>query len=80
MTDAKRILTEDPRRTYFRLLHVLSVTVPNTKILDEFEIPKDLPEATRKLMVEAIDSSINKLKATEQKLAELRRKLEVDEK
>ena len=68
-------MRDDPKRTYFRLLHILSVTVPNTKILDEFEIPKDLPEATRKLMVEAIDSSIKKLKATEEKLTELKRKL-----
>jgi hypothetical protein len=30
-------------------------------------------------MIEAIDMSMRKLKATEQKLAELRRKLEVDE-
>jgi hypothetical protein len=72
-------MKEDQRRAYFRLLHILSITVPNTKVLDEFEIPKDLPEPTRKLMAKAIDSSINKLKATEQKLAELRRKLEVDE-
>jgi len=56
-------------------LHVLSVAIPNTKILDEFEIPKELPEATRKLLVEAIDSSIKKLKATEEKLTELKRKL-----
>jgi hypothetical protein len=79
MTDAKRILTEDPRRTYLRLLHILSVAIPNTKLLEEFEIPKDLPEVTRKLMAEAIDSSMKKLKATERKLAELKRKLEVDE-
>jgi hypothetical protein len=71
-------LTEDPRRTYFRLLHVLSVAIPNTKVLDEFEVPKDLPRETRKLMIEAIDSSMRKLKATERKLAELKRKLEVD--
>jgi hypothetical protein len=45
----------------------------------EFEVPKDLPRETRKLMMEAIDMSMRKLKATEQKLAELRRKLEVDE-
>jgi len=68
-------MRDDPKRTYFRLLHILSVTVPNTKILDEFEIPKELPEVTRKLMVEAIDSSIKKLKATEEKLTELKRKL-----
>jgi hypothetical protein len=76
MTD----LTEDPRRAYFRLLHVLSVAIPNTKVLDEFEVPKDLPRETRKLMVEAIDSSMRKLKAMEEKLAALKRKLEVDEK
>jgi hypothetical protein len=75
-------MREDPRRTYFRLLHVLSVAVPNTKILDEFEVqvPEDLPETTRKLMIEAIGLTMRKLKATEQKLIELKRKLEVDEK
>jgi hypothetical protein len=70
-------MKEDPRRIYFRLLHVLSIMVPNTKIFDEFEVlvPKDLPETTRKLMIEAIDSSMKKLKATEEKLIELKRKL-----
>jgi hypothetical protein len=81
MTDAKRILTEDPRRAYFQLLHILSIAVPNSaeKIIDEFQIPEGVPKETRKLMIEAIDMSMRKLKATEQKLAELRRKLEVDE-
>jgi hypothetical protein len=68
-------MREDPRRTYFRLLHVLSVAIPNTKALDEFELPEDLPEVTRRLMIQAIDSSIRKLKATEEKLTELKRKL-----
>jgi len=74
-------MKEDPRRAYFRLLHVLSVAIPNTKVLDEFEVPvpQDLPETTRKLMIEAIDSSMRKLKATEQRLIELKRKLEVGE-
>jgi hypothetical protein len=72
-------MNEDPRSAYFRLLHILSIAVPNTRVLDEFEVPKDLPRETRKLMIEAIDMSMRKLKATEQKLAELRRKLEVDE-
>ena len=62
-------------------MHVLSVAIPNTKVLDEFEVPKDLPRETRKLMTETIESAMKKLKATEQKLAELKRKLEeVDEK
>jgi hypothetical protein len=56
----------------------LSIAVPNTRVLDEFEVPEDLPRETRKLMIEAIDMSTKKLKATEQKLIELKRKLEVD--
>ena len=72
-------MSEDPRSAYFRLLHILSIAVPNTKVLDEFEIPEGVPKETRKLMIEAIDMSTKKLKATEQKLAELRRKLEVGE-
>jgi hypothetical protein len=74
-------MNEDPRRTYFRLLHILSIAVPDSaeKIIDEFQIPEGVPKETRKLMIEAIDMSMIKLKATEQKLAELRRKLEVDE-
>jgi len=72
-------MKEDPRRAYFRLLHVLSVAIPNTKVLEEFEMPEDLPETTRKLMREAIESSMRKLKAMEQKLIELKRKLEVGE-
>jgi hypothetical protein len=73
-------MKEDPRRYYFKLLLVLSIAVPNTKILDEFivQIPKDLPEITRKLMIESIESSLKELKATERKLIELKRKLEVD--
>jgi hypothetical protein len=74
-------MNEDPRSAYFRLLHILSIAVPNSaeKIIDEFQIPEGVPKETRKLMIEVIDMSMRKLKATEQKLAELRRKLEVDE-
>jgi hypothetical protein len=77
MTDAKRILTEDPRKIYFRLLHTLSITVPNSaeKIIDEFQIPDELPEVTRKLMVEAIDTSLIRLKRVEEKLEKLRASL-----
>jgi hypothetical protein len=74
---------EDPRRTYFRLLHLLSVTVPSSaeKLLDEFlqELKTDLPEVTRELMAEAIDSSLKQLKIMEEKLAALKRKLSESE-
>jgi uncharacterized protein Yka (UPF0111/DUF47 family) len=81
MTDAKRILTEDPRRAYFQLLHILSIAVPNSaeKIIDEFQIPEGVPKETRKLMAEAIASSLKKLKKIEEKLSELEKKLEVGE-
>jgi hypothetical protein len=72
---------EDPRRMYFRLLHLLSVIVPNSerlKLLEEFEVSKEIPEVTRRLMIEAIDRSVKQLKITEEKLIELKKKLEVD--
>jgi hypothetical protein len=79
MTDAKRILTEDPRRTYFRLLHLLSVIIPAgaEKILDEFRVSEldELPEITRRLMVEAIDASLIRLRRIEEKLERLRNSL-----
>jgi hypothetical protein len=77
MTDAKGILTEDPRRTYFRLLHILSIAVPNSaeKIIDEFQMPEGLPEETRKLMAEAIGTSLIRLKRVEEKLEKLRTSL-----
>jgi hypothetical protein len=42
-------MKEDPRRFCSTLLHVLSIAVPNRKILDEFMVqaPKELPETTR---------------------------------
>ena len=79
MTDAKRILTEDPRRSYFRLLHLLSVAIPAgaEKIIDEFRVSEldELPEITRKLMVEAIDTSLIRLRRIEEKLERLRNSL-----
>jgi len=74
-------MKEDPRRTYFRLLHILSIAVPDNaeKIIDEFQIPEGLPEETRKLMAEAIASSLKKLKKIEERLSELEKKLEVGE-
>jgi uncharacterized protein Yka (UPF0111/DUF47 family) len=80
MTDAKRILTEDPRRAYFQLLHILSIAVPDSaeKIIDAFQIPEGVPKETRKLMAEAIASSLKKLKKIEERLSELEKKLEVD--
>jgi ABC-type phosphate transport system auxiliary subunit len=76
-----REIKADPRRAYFQLLHILSIVVPvnSEKIIEEFETTiedlQGLPEVTRKLMVQAIDSSIEKLRLTERKLIELRGKL-----
>jgi uncharacterized protein Yka (UPF0111/DUF47 family) len=74
-------MNEDPRSAYFRLLHILSIAVPNSaeKIIDEFQIPEGVPKETRKLMAEAIASSLKKLKKIEERLSELEKKLEVDE-
>jgi 7-keto-8-aminopelargonate synthetase-like enzyme len=69
---------DDPRRAYFRLLHLLSITVPNSaeKIIDEFRVSVDeLPEVTQKLMVEAIDASLIRLRRIEEKLERLRNSL-----
>ena len=69
---------EDPRRSYFKLLLVLSVVVPDAaeKVIDEFQInPDDLPETTRRLMTEAIDTSLIRLKRIEEKLERLRSSL-----
>jgi hypothetical protein len=69
-------MKDDPRRTYFRLLHVLSTAIPNSaeKIIEEFQASEldELPEVTRKLMTEAIDTSLIRLKRIEEKLERLR--------
>jgi len=74
MVDAKGILKDDPRRIYFRLLHILSIVVPNNaeKIIDEFQIPEGLPEETRRLTLDAIDLSLARLKRIEMRLERLR--------
>jgi 7-keto-8-aminopelargonate synthetase-like enzyme len=72
-------MRDDPRRTYFRLLHVLSTAIPNSaeKIIEEFQASEldELPEVTRKLMTEAIDTSLIRLKRIEEKLERLRNSL-----
>jgi hypothetical protein len=77
-------MKDDPRRVYFRLLHLLSVAVPNSaeKLLDEFlqELKTDLPEVTRELMAEAIDTSLVRLKRIEMRLERLRSSLSGGEK
>jgi hypothetical protein len=70
-------IREDPRRRYFRLLQVLSIVVPNdaeklvNEFIDELQID-ELPEVTRKLMADAIDLSLVKLRRIEEKLEKLR--------
>jgi hypothetical protein len=75
-------MKDDPRRAYFRLLHVLSIAIPNSaeKIIEEFEEFQafkldELPEVTRKLMTEAIDASLIRLRRIEEKLERLRNSL-----
>jgi hypothetical protein len=72
-------MKDDPRKTYFRLLHVLSTAIPNSaeKIIEEFEEFQaskldELPEVTRKLMTEAIDASLIRLRRIEERLERLR--------
>jgi hypothetical protein len=75
---AREIRMEDPRRTFFRLQHLLSIVVPNSaeKFIDEFQnefqMMPEVPEITRRLMVEAIDKSLSRLKRIEAKLERLR--------
>jgi hypothetical protein len=72
-----RAYEEDPRRKYFGLLNVLSIVVPNdaeklvNEFIDELQID-ELPEVTRKLMADAIDLSLVKLRRIEEKLEKLR--------
>ena len=70
-------MNEDPRRTYFKLLLTLNMAVPDSaeKFIDEFQIPEGVPEETRKLMAEAIDTSLIRLKRIEEKLERLRNSL-----
>jgi hypothetical protein len=70
-------MNEDPRRTFFRLLLILSMAVPDSaeKIIDEFQMPEGVPKETRKLMAEAIDTSLIRLKRIEEKLERLRNSL-----
>jgi hypothetical protein len=76
----------NPRRTYFELLHVLSIAIPDAteKVLNDFvenlKIKKDeIPEVTRRLMSEAISNKIRQLESIKAKLLELKGLLEVDE-
>ena len=84
MSDPKPIYY-DPRRIYFELQHVLAIAVPQSaeKVLDDFLNvlnTNEVPEVTRRLMLEAIKSSMKKLKAVEEKLLKLERKLSEVEK
>jgi hypothetical protein len=80
-----RAYEEDPRRKYFGLLNVLSIVVPNdaekliNEFIDELQID-ELPEVTRKLMVDAIDASLIRLRRIEEKLERLRSSLSGGEK
>jgi hypothetical protein len=76
-------MMEDPRRLYSRLLHVLTIAVPNTKALDEFiEEVKTLaeehriPKVTSKLMADVLIKKANEVKRLEEKLMLLHRLVE----
>jgi hypothetical protein len=66
---------EDPLRLYSRLLHVLTIAVPDTRVLDEFieEVKKlveerKIPKVTSKLMADALIKKINEVRRLEEKL------------
>jgi ABC-type molybdate transport system ATPase subunit len=60
----------------------LSIITPTNaeKLIDEFEVPHDIPNMTQQLMVDAIDLTLAKLKQIETKLERLRSSLSGGEK
>jgi trehalose-6-phosphate synthase len=80
--------TEDPRRLYGKLMHVLAIAIPpNAEVLDDFLketktllAERKIPEVTAKLMLEILTKRLDDVKRLELKLEELKRLLEeVDE-
>jgi hypothetical protein len=71
--------TEDPRRLYGKLMHVLAIAIPpNAEVLDEFLketktllAERKIPEATAKLMLDVLAKRLEDVRQLERKLKEL---------
>jgi hypothetical protein len=80
MTDKKIPVTDDPRRLFSELMHVLTIFVPsNTGVLDEFieevrrlAIERSIPKATATLMLDILARRLEDVRRLEGKLEELR--------
>jgi hypothetical protein len=75
------IALNDPRRLYFRFLHSISVALPDVaeKILDDLLNSMkgaEIPEVTRRLMLESVNRVEHRLRRIEEKLTELKKLLE----
>jgi hypothetical protein len=71
--------TEDPRRLYGKLMHVLAIAIPpNAEVLDEFLketktllAERKIPEVTAKLMLDVLAKRLEDVRQLERKLKEL---------
>jgi hypothetical protein len=75
------VALNDPRRLYFRFLHSISVALPDTaeKILDDHlnsMKATEIPEVTRRLMLESVNRAEHRLRRIEERLTELKKLLE----
>jgi hypothetical protein len=75
------IALNDSRRLYFRFLHGISIALPDTaeKILDDHLNSMkgaEIPEVTRRLMLESVNRAEYRLRRIEEKLTELKKLLE----
>jgi hypothetical protein len=75
------IALNDPRKLYFRFLYGISIALPDTaeKILDDLLNSMkgaEIPEVTRRLMLESVNRAEHRLRRIEEKLTELRKLLE----
>jgi hypothetical protein len=71
-----REIQDDPRRLFFELMHVLTIILPNTEVLDEFVekvrvLERDIPMTTKTLMLEILLKRLEDVRLLERKLEEL---------
>ncbi len=78
MTDKKVPVTDDPRRLFSELMHVLTIYVPsNTDALDEFiekvrRLERSIPKETATLMLDILAKRLEDVRRLQGKLEELR--------
>ena len=73
-----KAIPEDPRRLYFKLMHVLAIAIPPNATVDEFleemktlVAGRKIPEATAKLMLDVLAKRLEDVRQLERKLKEL---------